>query len=118
MTSGPVVPAGQPPGQGALTSLWDVLWRRRMVVSIVAAIAGVAIGLLSVPDFETQAQRQNFSNFFGTSAQVIATLLVALALGARFAPSDAPLAVITVVYVGIGEVAAVTALSSVLPASL
>jgi hypothetical protein len=58
------------------------------------------------------------SGFFGTSAQVIATLFIALALEARAALVDVRFAVATVLYVALGLIASVVALLPSLPAAL
>jgi hypothetical protein len=56
-----------------------------------------------------------FVPFFSVSAGLIATLFIALTLGARQIQVKVWMAWLTVVYVGLGEVAAVAGLSAALP---
>jgi hypothetical protein len=81
-----------------------------------AAVAAYVIGLVIAPAIESDVDQQRWSGFFGTSAQVIATLLLALAIEARFVSRaqlfpNARWAHIAVGYVALGELAAVTGLS-------
>jgi len=81
----------------------------------VALISGVIAGVTapSIPAGGTLPAW--FAPFFGTSAGVIATLFVALALGARQITVNVGMAWFTVIYVGLGEVAAMAGLSGSLP---
>jgi hypothetical protein len=78
-------------------------------------LAGVALGWAIAPSYKSLGNHQWFSAFFGTSAQVIATLFVAYALGARLFMSSVGIAIATVALVGASEIAAVAALSPSLP---
>jgi hypothetical protein len=81
----------------------------------VAAGAGVVVGL-DAPSLTTgQPVPTWFESFFATSAAVIATLFVALALGSRQIEVKPLLAWLTMLYIGLGEVAAVAGLSTGLP---
>jgi hypothetical protein len=80
-----------------------------------ATAAGVVAGLTAPEVPAGHALPGWFDSFFGISAGVIATLFVTLALGARQIKVDELLAWFTVVYVGVGEVAAVAGLSAELP---
>jgi hypothetical protein len=81
-------------------------------------IAGFAVGWAIAPSYTSLKDHQWFSAFFGTSAQVIATLFVGYALGARFFMSSVGIAVTTLMLVGLSEIAAVAALSPSLPSGL
>ena len=89
----------------------------------VVAVAGCAAALTVLRPTVGESFPDDFSQFFGTSAQVIATLLVALALEkAAFQSATSPSATIAgrwgLVFVALGAVAAVTALSTRLPADV
>jgi hypothetical protein len=78
----------------------------------VAVVCGF-LAFLSAPD---AAPAPWLSPLLTTAAAVIATLFVALALGARQIAVKMPLAILTMIYVGLGEAAAVGGLSTGLPA--
>lgn len=85
---------------------------------VVACAAGIVAGL-NAPDLPAHKELPEwFVPFFSTSAGVIATLFIALALGSRQIPVSIPMACFTVFYVGLGEVAAVAGLSASLPHSV
>jgi hypothetical protein len=81
------------------------------------------VAIVAAPDMDSQAAAGRFSAFFSTSAQVIVTLLVALALEARtlsFRQLNARRLIVggTLSYVVVGAVAAVLALNPTLGADL
>jgi hypothetical protein len=80
----------------------------------VAACALVVGTVLAPGDLD----RGDYGGFFGTSAQVIATVLVALALEARAALVEVRFALLTIVYVAVGLTAAVAGLLPSLPDAL
>jgi hypothetical protein len=82
---------------------------------VVAVAAGIAAGVTapSIPPGATLPAW--FVPFFSASAGVIATLFVALTLGARQIQVKVWMAWLTVVCVGLGEIAAVAGLSAALP---
>ncbi|MDX6627659.1 MAG: hypothetical protein QOE56_2648 [Solirubrobacterales bacterium] len=97
-------------------SVHDFLARRFVgATPIILFAIGVAGGWALAPGRESLEAHSWFSGFFGTSAQVIATLFVGYALGARFYLSSVGVAILTLVLVGVSEVAAVAALSPSLP---
>src|SRR4051794_3500700 len=74
-------------------------------------------GLVAAPThMELLSHRQTYSSLFGTTAQVVATLFVALAIEARHASIRNRFFTLTIVYIAIGLVAAVVAGSTGLPA--
>lgn len=89
-----------------------------IVPGLLAVGAGIAAGVSTPSIPPGKALPDWFATFFSTSAVVIATLFVALALGARQISVSAGAASLTVLYVGVGEVAAVAALSGGLPHSV
>jgi len=101
------------------TSLGDFLSRRLVGASpIILFVIGVAGGWALAPGRQSLEDHSWFSGFFSTSAQVIATLFVGYALGARFYLSSVGVAIIALVLVGVSEAAAVAALSPSLPADM
>jgi hypothetical protein len=81
-----------------------------------AALIGGIIASLTAPSIPPEGTPPPwFAPFFGTSAGVIATLFVTLALGARQIKVNVGMAWFTVSYIGLGEVAAVAGLSGSLP---
>jgi len=106
---------------GLERKLWSSLngfVRRRFVswVPIICFVVGLAAGWFFAPDHQSLEDHAWFSGFFGTSAQVIATLFIGYALGARFYLASVRVAIITLLLVGVSEIAAVAALSPSLPA--
>ncbi|MGN6201959.1 MAG: hypothetical protein ACTHNY_06090 [Solirubrobacterales bacterium] len=91
--------------------------RRRFLswLPVICFIVGLAAGWFFAPGHQSLEDHAWFSGFFGTSAQVIATLFVGYALGARFYLASVRVAIITLLLVGVSEIAAVTALSPSLP---
>lgn len=85
------------------------------IPAIFALIGGVVAGLTAPSTPSGGELPAWFSPFFGASAAVIATLFVALALGARQINVDPAMAWFTVAYIGLGEIAAVAGLSGSLP---
>jgi hypothetical protein len=79
-----------------------------------ATLAGIAAWTLA-PDLHASAQHEAFKDFFTTAAQVIAALLVALAIEARFAVQHALLAITSATCLVVGEISAIAALSPALP---
>jgi hypothetical protein len=97
-------------------SLRGFVQKRYLAASPLAVfIGGVALGWAIAPSYRSLGDHQWFSTFFGTSAQVIATLFVGYALGARFFMASVGIAIATVALVGVSEIAAVAALSPSLP---
>lgn len=84
-----------------------------LLIPLGAATVAFVLGLFFAPD----APGAWSISFFGTSAQVIATVFIALALEARAALVDVRFASTTVVYVALGLIASVTALLPGIPAS-
>ncbi len=87
-----------------------VLW-----VPIVVAVAGFLLGLHWAPDIPKTGPPSWLGAFFGTAAQVIVTLLIALALQARYGITRLLPAVLIPLYVAIGVVSAVAGTSHSLP---
>jgi hypothetical protein len=87
----------------------------------VATLVVLAVAYVVAPDFDTVAQRDRLSDFFGTSAQIIATLLVAVALFQGLSSADASYRVRrfltwrTFAYIALSEIAAIAGLVQVLP---
>ena len=103
-------------GSGLVASLRGFVDRRYVGASpLVVFIGGVALGWVIAPSYTSLGAHQWFSAFFGTSAQVIATLFVGFALGARFFMASVGIATTTLVLVGLSEIAAVAALSPSFP---
>ena len=89
----------------------------RVVASVqcsVAVLAGLLAWILA-PDVDSAAQHGAFVDFFATSAQVIAALMVALAIESRLAVRHRVLAIVTALCLSLGEISAVAALSPSLP---
>ena len=81
-----------------------------------AAAAGFAVGLAFAPShMDLLDHRQQYAAFFGTTAQAVATLFVALALGVGHATIRRRFYRLTVAYVVIGSGAALVATSAGLP---
>jgi len=103
-------------GKGFWTSASGVLKKRWVMASpLIVFGAGLAVGWAVAPGRRSLEGHQWFSAFFGTSAQVIATLFVGYALGARFYMVGIGFATATLGFVALAEVAAVMALSPSLP---
>jgi hypothetical protein len=86
------------------------------------AAAQLAVALLLggtawfiAPDLDTAREHERFKEFFATSAQVIAAVLIALAVEARFVARRPLLVLVTASSVAVGEVSAIAALSPELP---
>jgi hypothetical protein len=77
-----------------------------LLIPLGIATVAFVLGIFFAPD----ALAASSSSFFGTSAQVIATVFIALALEARAALVDVRLAWTTVAYVALGLMASVIAL--------
>jgi hypothetical protein len=83
---------------------------------LVLALLAFALGLAAAPERMADNDRhEQFAPLFGTAAQVIATLFIALALEARNGMVNVRLAFVTVAYVGVGLVAAFFAGSPSIP---
>ena len=81
---------------------------------ILGGLAGSAAWTFA-PDLDSASQHEAFSPFFATAAQVIAAVLVALAVEARLAVRHELLAITSAICLATGGVSAVAALSPVLP---
>lgn len=86
---------------------------------LVGALAALVVAAAFAPDINTAHKASQVSSLFSTSAQVIATLLVALALEARALPfrelnARRLIAGGTLTYVIVGAVAAIVALNPAL----
>jgi small basic protein len=104
-------------GRKFWASLSGFLARRFVGASpLIVFAVGFALGWVAAPSQHSFESHSWFSGFFGTSAQVIATLFVGYALGARVYLASVGVATLTLVLVGASEVAAVAALSPSLPA--
>jgi hypothetical protein len=93
---------------------WDSGQKLAILQWILVAVVGV-VGVAFAPDLDSLAQHERFKDFFTTSAQVIAALLVALAVEARFAVRHVLLAITSAVCLVVGELSAIAALSPALP---
>lgn len=101
VSSGPVARGGQ-------------LASAQLTIALAAALAA----WLFAPEIATLKQHESFVDFFATSAQVIAAVLIALAVEARLVVRSVFLAVVAACSVAIGEVSAIAALSPSLPEDL
>src|SRR4051794_17242103 len=89
----------------------------------IVALATLVAALLWAPEIHQGADHERFSNLFGTTAQVIATLVVALAFEASALRREDTnlrrlIATVTLGYVALGGTAAVVALNPGLPESV
>jgi hypothetical protein len=87
-----------------------------LVVPLIVAIVAYIFGVTVSPDIDTDVQHARWTGFFGTAAQVTATLLVVLAVEGKLAAGTALMpkrggALLTVLYIAVGLIAAVGALS-------
>jgi hypothetical protein len=87
-----------------------------VAVPFAVAVAGYVAGLSLSPEIDNDVEHARWTGFFGTAAQVTATLLVVLAVEGRLASRTEMFArlggaVLTVGYVAVGIVAAVAGLS-------
>ena len=87
-----------------------------LLVPLLVALTGYVLALLLSPDIDTPREHARWTSFFGTAAQVTATLFVVLVLEGRLAARTQLLprlegAVVTVIYVAIGILAAGLGLS-------
>lgn len=109
-TAGP--PSAQPASRDRFASAW---------IPDVALVVGVALGLLVAPDVGSELERQRLVEYFSTSAQIIATFLVAIALFQGLPSAQAGYRVRrflgrkTFVYVVVGEAAAIAGITHALP---
>jgi hypothetical protein len=90
---------------------------RRWVPALPAIVFVVAcaLGWIAAPTQYSLEHHGWFSTFFATCAQVVATLFVGYALGARYFLVGVRFSVATLMLVGVAEIAAVAALSPSLP---
>jgi hypothetical protein len=86
-----------------------------LVLPLLLAGAGFVFGLATAPAIPDAGAPGWLIGLFGTTAQIIATLFVALALEARWAAMPRSAAALTVGYVAVGEAAAAFGMSSQLP---
>jgi hypothetical protein len=102
-------------------------YRNRWVILVPTVLAlpvGYLLAAFVIPEAAGEPEfYAEFNSFFQTSAQVIAGLLVVIAVETRFASREARIAirearVIAVVWTIVAEIAALAALSPTLPASL
>jgi hypothetical protein len=102
-------------------------YRHRWVILVPTALAlplGYYLAVYIIPEAAGEADfYTNYSSFFQTSAQVIAALLVVIAVETRFATKETRLAirearVVAVLWMVVAEIAALTALSPTLPLGL
>lgn len=84
-------------------------------IQLGVAVVAAVLAFLVAPDLDSTNQHAKFVDFFATSAQVIAAVLIALAVEARFAVRRVVLALVTAATVAVGEISAVAALSPSLP---
>jgi hypothetical protein len=89
-----------------------VLW-----IPVVVAVVGFALGLLWAPHIPKAGPPDWLGALFGTAAQVIVTLLVALALQARYGITSRLPALLIPLYVTVGVLAAVAGTSHSLPSA-
>jgi hypothetical protein len=118
-------PTGRVTPLGRLRLYWTVIRRRpaSRVVGVPAAASAVVLVLAFIvaPDIDPGTDHGRFSNLFGTTAQVIATLIVALAFEARALKEERDanvrrlVATVTVGYAALGGIASVVALNPELP---
>jgi uncharacterized membrane protein YgaE (UPF0421/DUF939 family) len=88
---------------------------RTASIQVAVAVVVSLVAWLFAPDLGSFRQHSAFADFFATCAQVIAALMIALAIEAQVVVRRLHLAVVTAASVAIGEVAAIAALSPMLP---
>lgn len=88
-----------------------------LVLPLVAAAIGVVAAELAAPAIPKDGPPDWLLNFNGTIAQIIATLVIALALEARYVYMAKWAAISTVSYVAVGLAAAAAGISPGLPHS-
>lgn len=116
----PPAPEESAPGPPPLAPMvWTVAQPYSLVIPLLVATAAFVLTLIAAPDaLGNDARHAKFESMFATTAQVIATLFIALALEARYVRADVALTVLTVSYVGVGVTASVVAGSPSLPGCL
>jgi hypothetical protein len=97
----------------ALITFVERRWLPALPVAVF--VAAFVLGFIAAPSLKSLESHNWFSAFFATSAQVVATLFVAYALGARYFLVGVGFSVATLMLVAIAEIAAVAALSPSLP---
>jgi ribose/xylose/arabinose/galactoside ABC-type transport system permease subunit len=86
---------------------------------LLLALLAALFACLSAPDIDSAKGPPDwFQLFFATSAGVIATLFITLALGSTQINASVPAAIATVGYIAVGELAALAAISPALPVCL
>lgn len=80
---------------------------------VVTLLAGILAAVFA-PHLDSSSRLKEFRDFFATSAQVIAAIFIALAIGAQFVVRRTSLAIVIVVSIAVSEISAVAALSPAL----